>query len=346
MTNCFRDEPPKIMKPLATRRTLSSTLCLLILSSCCGPVSDVWPQTQIPRVVFFTPATADYAKPLIEAFRLGLSDVGLVEGHDIVVDYRHGERQRVGNYAEVARGLIALKPRIILAASTPYIDALRQETKTIPIVMLAAADPVGSRLVASLARPGGNVTGMSMRSPEVSGKRLELIKTLRPKARRVVIFSNPTNKSHAVTLKDSGAAARSLNLKLENIALTTLSDLDSGFAAFLAMKADAFTTIRDELILRNRKRFIEFAVRAKVRAVYDGREVPLDGGLMSFTPNHLDLYRRSAIFLDKILKGANPAMLPVERTMRTEFIVNLTAAKQIGLTIPPEMLTLADQVIE
>lgn len=327
------------------RVTLISLLC--ILSVHFGSVSEVQPQTKIPRVAYFNPGPgpSGFSAQMIESFHSGLRDVGLNVGNNLVIDYRYGNGE-VDTYPDIAKGLVALKPDVIVTTSTPAIEAVMRVTKTIPIVMAAAGDPVGSGLVASLARPGGNVTGLSMRSPEVSGKRLELIKDILPKARRIVIFWNPTNNSHPPMVKGSRAAARALNLELESIAVQKPSDLESGFKRFLAIKADAFTIIRDPFILMNRKRFIDFAAHYKIPAVYDGREFPLGGGLISYTPNHLELHRRAAIYVDKILKGANPATLPVEQTMRAEFIVNLKAAKQIGLTIPPEMLALADQVLE
>lgn len=333
------------MKNWSRRKKYALFIWLVTSAIYFGSVGEVRPQPKIPRVVLFFPGTASYLAPLKEAFLSGLKDVGLIVGTDLVIDYRGGEG-RVDRYPEIAKGIVALTPDVIVTASTPAIEAVMRETKKIPIVMAAAGDPVGSGLVSSLARPGGNVTGLSMRSPEVSGKRLELMKDILPRARRIVIFWNPTNNSHPPTLKDSRTAARPLNLELQSIAVQKPADIETGFKNFLAMKADGFTVIRDSFILIKRKQFVDFAAQNKIPTVYDGREFVLAGGLMSYTPNHLDLYRRSAIYVDKILKGANPADLPVEQTMRAEFIVNLKTAKQIGLTIHPEMLTLADQVIE
>lgn len=321
------------------------SLCLITLSICYSSVSDVHPQTKIPRVVYFHPGVRSYTELLTASFLSGLKDVGLSVGANLIIDYRYGEG-KPETYRKIAKEIVLLSPDIIAAASTPVIEAVMRETKTIPIVMLAAADPLGSGLVASLARPGGNITGMSMRSPEVGGKRVELIKEILPKTRRVVMFWNPSNNSHPITLKHSRAVATALDLELQEIVVQNPTDFDTAFKRFLAVKADAFTLIRDTFHLLNRERFVKFAAHHKIPAIYDGREFAISGGLMSYTPNHIELYRRAAIYVDKILKGANPANLPVEQTMRAEFIINLKTAKEIGLTIPPEMLVLADQVIE
>jgi putative tryptophan/tyrosine transport system substrate-binding protein len=318
---------------------------LMPLSVYFSSVSQVHPQAKIPRVVLFYPGATSYLAPLKESFLSGLKEVGLTIGTDVVIDYRGGEGQ-IDRYPEIAKDIVALTPDVIVTASTPAIEAVMRETKKIPIVMAAAGDPVGSGLVSSLARPGGNVTGLSMRSPEVSGKRLELMRDILPRARRIVIFWNPTNHSHPPTVADTRAAARALHFELQPIAIQKLSDIEPAFKNLLARKADGFTLIRDSFILTNRQQFVDFAAQNKIFAIYDGREFAMAGGLISYTPNHLDLYRRAGIYVDKILRGANPANLPVEQTMRAELIINLKAAKQIGLTIPAGVLSLADQVIE
>jgi putative ABC transport system substrate-binding protein len=333
------------MKDRSERKKAPLGICLIAFSICLSFAGGVRAQTKIPRLGYFHPATRSTSAPLTAAFLAALKNLGLIVGINVIVDYRYGEG-KVESYPKLAKEIVLLQPDIIVAASTPIIEAVMRETKKIPIVMLAAADPVGSRLVGSLARPGGNVTGSSMRSPEVGGKRLELIKDILPKTRRVVIFWNPSNNSHLITLKYSKPIAAALDLELQAIVVQNPADFDTAFAHFLAIKADAFTVIRDTFHLLNKERFVEFAAQNKLPAVYDGREFALAGGLMSYTPNHLDLYKRAAIYVDKILKGANPANLPVEQTMRAEFIINLKTAKEIALRIPPEMLTLADQVIE
>ena len=333
------------MKQVTTSKTSWIMVWLLAWFTCFASVTEVLPQPKIPRVAMLLPGSTSHTEKLIEAFLSGLKDVGLTAGSDLVIE-NHYAGADVNRYREICRRIVALQPSVIVVASTPLIDAVIRETKNIPIVMAAAADPLASGIVSSLSRPGGNVTGMSMRSPEVSGKRLELIKALLPNARRVIAFLVPTNHSHAAILKDSGIVAQALNLELLTIAVQTPSTLDSAFKSALAMKADVFTLFRDALFLRKRKQVVEFATQNKIPAVYDGEEFALAGGLMSYTPNLLDLYRRAAPYVKKILDGANPGDLPIERTMRAEFIINLKAARQIGLTIPPEMLMLADQVIE
>jgi putative ABC transport system substrate-binding protein len=185
-----------------------------------------------------------------------------------------------------------------------------------------------------------------MRSPEVSGKRLELIKEILPNIRRIGVIWNPRNASHAVILRESQETAKSMKLDLHPLVVQKPADFDSAFASLVRAKTGAFTLFRDSFILVHAKRLVDFAAKNRIPAVYDGREFTLAGGLMSYTPNHLDLYRRAAMYVDKILKGSNPGDLPVEQTMRAEFLLNLKAANQIGLKIPPEVLARADRVIQ
>jgi ABC-type uncharacterized transport system substrate-binding protein len=317
---------------------------LTVLFLAPGHLAEAQPK-KVPRIGVLHPGASFYAAPLIEAFSQRLRELGYVEGKNIRIEYSYAEGKR-DRYVELATNLADRKVDVIVVASTPAIQAVKRATTTIPIVMAAAADPVGTGLIDSLARPGGNITGSSMRSPEVSGKRLELIKEVVPKAKRVGILWNPTNESNYINLKDTLAAAQSMGLQLLPVKVEDPSAFDAGFKALVKGRINAFTVFRDSLLLVHSKQFVAFAAKNRLAAVYDGREFTLGGGLMSYTPNHLDLYRQAATYVDKILKGAKPADLPVEQPMRFEFIINLKAAKQIGVTIPPNVLARADKVIK
>jgi putative ABC transport system substrate-binding protein len=301
---------------------------------------------KVPRVGVLLPSPTGF-KTYFASFRQGLEELGYIEGHNIIIEYRVAQPKsgEYEQYVELAAELVSLNVHVIVTSSAPAIQAVKNTTRTIPIVMGAAADPVGTGLVASLARPGGNVTGLSMRSTEIIGKRLELIREVVPKARRVGILWNPTNPSHLTSLRDSQIAAQAMGLHFQAVELQNPGDFDRGFRALTIGRTDAFTVPRDSFFLINLTRFVEFAVKSRLPVVDDGTEFVLAGGLMSYAANHLEVWRRAATYVDKILKGAKPTDLPVEQPMRTEFIINLKAAKEIGLTIPPEVLQRANKVI-
>jgi ABC-type uncharacterized transport system substrate-binding protein len=280
----------------------------------------------------------------MEAFLEGLREVGYVEGKNIVVEIRYAAG-RLDRYPELAAELVNLKVDVIVTASAPAVQAVRSATRTIPIVMAAAADPVGAGLVASLARPGGNVTGLSMRSPDLSGRRLQLLKEVVPKVHRVGILWNPTNDGSAASWRNSETIAPRMRLELRSIQVQRLSDFDIAFNSLIGDRVNAFSVLRDAFLNQNVDRILEFATKSRLPAIYEAREFVLAGGLMSYAPNHSDLYRRAAAYVDKILQGAKPADLPVEQPMRAEFMINIKAAKQIGLAIPSEVLQRADKVI-
>jgi putative ABC transport system substrate-binding protein len=299
---------------------------------------------KVPRLGFLFPGSSSYGAPNVEAFRQGLRELGYVEGSNILIEYREagGKSDR---YAQLAAELVDLGVDVLVTASTPAIKALKKATNTIPIVMAAAADPVRTGLIDSLANPEGNITGLSMRSPEVSGKRLSLIKQIVPRTERVGILLTQGNAASETSLGDSQITAQAIGLHLQPVRIRGPSDIDAALDELIRSRIDAFTVFRESPLLVHAHRLLAFAQKNKLPAVYDGREFVLAGGLMSYTPNHLDLYRRAATYVDKILKGARPADLPVEQAMRAEFIVNLTAAKKIGLNIPLELLQTADKVI-
>jgi putative ABC transport system substrate-binding protein len=300
----------------------------------------------IPRIGVLLPSPTG-VKTYFVWFRQGLKELGYVEGQNIIIEHRIAEPASgdYGQYAKLATELVKLDVDVIVTASPAAIQAVKNATTTIPIVMGAVADPVETGLVDSLARPGGNVTGLSLRSPDITGKRLELLKEIIPRIRRVGVLWNPINAGHPVNLRDSQAVAQTMELQLHSVALRDPTDFERGFKSLTEGRTDAFTVLRDSFLLVHSKRIVEFAAKSRMPAIYDGTAFVLAGGLMSYAAHQLDMWRRAAIYVDKILKGAKPMDLPVEQPMRTEFIINLKAAKEIGLTIPPEVLQRADKVI-
>ena len=239
-----------------------------------------------------------------------------------------------------------LKVDVIVAGGWGDIRAAKEATATIPIVMVQAGDAVGSGFVASLARPGGNITGNSTLRPELSGKRLELLKETVPKLSRVAVFASSNSADHALVKKELDLAAGAFGIKLQNLDIRSFKDVEPAFRAAVKGRADGVLVLLPGPILRpNRTEFVELAVKSRLPAIYEGAEEVEAGGLMSYGVNINELYRRAAVYVDKILKGRTPADLPVEQPMRFEFVINLQAAKKIGLTIPPNVLVRADRVI-
>jgi ABC-type uncharacterized transport system substrate-binding protein len=279
-----------------------------------------------------------------EAFLQGLHDLGYVEGQNIVIEYRGDHQRREDRLPELAADLVRLKVDVIVALSPPAARAAMNATKTIPIVIRSTGDPVEGGFVSSLARPGGNITGMTSISSELYGKRLELLKEVIPGLSRVAVLRNPDRS--ATDFKKMQSAAQSLALQLQSLEVRTANDFESAFRAAAKGRAQALITIRTPLINVQRKQVAALAVKSRLPAIYDEREYVEAGGLMSYGTNLDNLRRHAAVFVDKILKGRKPADLPVEQPTKFEFIINLKAAKQIGLTIPPNVLTRADKVIK
>ena len=288
------------------------------------------------------PATADTAR--WEAFKQGLREHGYVEGQNVVFEFRFAEGK--AEQFPILAELVRLKVNVIVALTNPVIEAVRQATQTIPIVMPAASDPVGAGFVASLARPGGNITGLTAYSPELNGKRLELLKETFSKLSRVALLLSPNFPGSALDLKETESAARSLGLRIQPLEVQDASDIDRAFKAMIKAHADALTMFPGHpALFVNRKKIVELAANHRLPAMYSLREFVDAGGLMFYGPDLLVGYRRAATYVDKILKGAKPADLPVEQPTKFELIINLKAAKQIGLTIPPNVLYRADKII-
>jgi len=284
-------------------------------------------------------------EPLVEAFREGLRDLGYVEGRDIVLEYRWAEG-KLDRLPELAAELVGLRVDVITTLSTPAAIAARHATTTIPIVFTGVGDPVGTGVVSSLAHPGGNVTGLSILATELSGKRLEILREMVPKVSRVAMLWNDTNPSMVLRVREAEAAAATLGVTLLSLGVHDLIAFDPAFAAIVNGRAGALLTLVDPFTRQHRQRIVDFAAQRHLPALYEAREFVEAGGLMCYGPSLLVIQRRSAAYVDKILKGAKPADLPVELPTRFELVINLKTAKALGLTIPPSLLGRADEVIE
>ncbi|MBI2232248.1 MAG: ABC transporter substrate-binding protein [Deltaproteobacteria bacterium] len=298
---------------------------------------------RIPRVGILIPPSASFFSARVEAFRQRLRELGYAEGKNIFIEYRYAEG-KLERLPDLAAELVRLKVDVIVATG-PAILAAKKASPTIPIVFAAAGDPVGSGLVSSLARPGGNITGLSSIAQDLDGKRLELVKEAFPKIARVAFLWEPGGSRGNPALTDMEAAAKALGLKLQSLEVRGLDDFESAFARAKKEGAQALITTPTGVINTQQRQVLDFAAKNRLPAMYPTSEFVEAGGLMSYGPNYTDLFRRAADFVDKILKGTKPADIPVEQPMKFEFIVNLKAAKQIGVTIPPNVLVRADRVI-
>jgi len=300
---------------------------------------------KIPRVGFMGNSTAALEANLVGPFRDGLRELGYQEGRNIVIEYRWAE----GNYerfSALVAELLAVPVDVIVTAGTPATLAVKKATSTVPLVMIAVGDPVGTGVVPSLARPGGNVTGLSSIAPDLEGKRLELLREVIPKLSHVALFLNPLNPFHTASMRQAFAAAQALGIKLQPLEVRTSGELDGAFAAIVREKPDALLILADRVFLHDRKRIMDFATEHRLPSVNAYRELVEAGGLMSYGPSYEDMHRRAADYVDKIFKGAKPGDLPVEQPTKFTLIVNLKAAKAIGVDVPPILLARADEVIE
>jgi putative ABC transport system substrate-binding protein len=279
------------------------------------------------------------------SFRREMRLRGYVEGQNLVLELRSVEG-RLERISEVLSELVHLNADVIVAVSAPVIQAAQQVTRTIPIVMVGVGDPVATGFVASLARPGGNITGLSQLSPELSGKRLGFLKEAVPGVSRVAILWNPTNPSNAPQLRETKVVAQALGVQLQLLEVRGRQDFESGFQAATRGHAGALITLDDLLIFTHRIQIVALAAKSRLPAMYGWSAFAEAGGLMSYGPDFRDMYRQAAVFVDKILKGAKPGDLPVERPTKFELVINLKTAKALGLTIPQSLLQRADQVIE
>jgi len=307
------------------------------------PSAEAQQPTKIPRIGYLGSSSGSGR---VEAFRQGLRELGYVEGKNIAIEWRHHEG-KLDRLAALAAELVRLKVDIIITAGSPATRAAKEVTTTIPIVMTQVGDPVGSGFVASLARPGGNITGLSTLAPELSGKRLELLKEIIPRLSRVAVFGTSTSPDNAQMLKEVKPAAKAFGVKLQYLEVLDSKDIETAFRAAGKERADAVLMLAEGGVTsRHRTEIADLAVKSRLPVIYSGRAFVEAGGLMTYGVNNTDLDRRAAVYVDKILKGRKPADLPVEQPVKFEFIVNLTAAKRIGLTIPQWTLMKADKVIQ
>jgi putative ABC transport system substrate-binding protein len=301
---------------------------------------------KVSRIGFLAVAAISTIEQRTEAFRQGMRELGYAEGKNIFIDWRSAEgiQDRV---PKLAAELVQLKVDIIVTAGSRATHSAKSATVTIPIVMAQDPDPVANGFVASLARPGGNITGLSTLSPELSGKRLELIKEIVPKLFRVAVFGTSITAEDKKSLEEIKLAAGAMNVQVQYWDILTGKDIDPGFRAATKARADAVLwTVSGSVFRPHRTQIVELAVKHRLPVIYNSAESVEAGGLIAYGVNGGDLYRRAAVYVDKILKGTKPADLPVEQPTKFEFIINLKAAKQIGLTIPPNVLVRADRVIK
>jgi ABC-type uncharacterized transport system substrate-binding protein len=300
---------------------------------------------KVPRIGAFVPASASAAPELVEALRQGLRERGYVEEQNITLEPRYAEGN-IERLAGFAAELVRLKADVIVVGSTPGIIAVKNTTDAIPIVMVTTGDPVAAGLVASLARPGGNITGLTALGQELSGKRLEVLKEAVPKVSRVAVLSNPTNPDSGLSLKGVEVAARALGVQFRVQEVRDPTEFDKAFETITREGARALMVLPDPMFVSQRGRIVALAAKSRLPAMYAHREFVDAGGLMFYGASLADMWRRAATYVDKILKGTKPADLPVEQPKKFEFIINLKAAKQIGLTITPNVLARADRVIK
>jgi putative tryptophan/tyrosine transport system substrate-binding protein len=318
------------------------TLGAMLLALCSS--AQAQQQKQVPRIGYLVTGSASAHSARREAFQKGLRDLGYVEGQNIVIEYRYAEG-KIERLPDLAAELVRLKLEVIVASPTESIRAAMNATKTIPIVMGTAGDPVAAGFVVSLAHPGGNVTGSSQMSPELGGKRLELLKESFKKVFVVAVLHTGT-ATQTVQMKEMELVARALGLQLQLVKIQGQSDLETALSVISKGRATALTGLTSPVFFFNRERIAQFAAKNRLPAIYPAREYVESGGLMSYGPNIAENHRRAATYVDKILKGAKPADLPVEQPTKFEFIISLRAAKQIGVTIPPNVLARADIVIK
>ena len=299
---------------------------------------------KVPRMGYLTTGTGR-ASPNAEALRQGLRDLGYVEGQNIAIEYRWAEGN-VDRLPGLAAELVRRKVDIIFAVGSTAVRAAKKATSAIPILFVGSTDPVADGLVDSLARPGGNVTGFSTGAPGLYGKRLEIIKETLPRLSRVGLLLNPTSLSTVALLKETRTAGQELGVQVQSLEVRSLNDIDSAFAAATKAQVGALVVAQQGPINTNPKRIVELAAKRRLPAIYSDMEWIPVGGLMSYGPSYPDLYRRAAVYVDKILKGTKPADLPVEQPIKYELMINLKTAKTLDLTIPQVVLMRAEKVIK
>ncbi len=327
-------------------RRAAAIILTLALGLFAAPLASAAQQlAKVPRIGFLWSSGRTATPPNFEAFRQGLRELGYMEGQNIAFESRWAE-VRFDRLPTLAGELVRLRVDLIATGGTPAARAAKEATTTIPIVAVAVGDPVGTGLVASLARPGGNLTGLSDITVDMSAKRLELIKEVVPTVSRVAVLWNPTHPTNPLQLRETQVAAQAFGVRVQLAEVRGADELERAFATMMRERPGALVVLSDPFMLLHRGRLADLAAKNRLPAVYPWREHAEAGGLMSYGPSLPDLYRRAATYVDKILKGAKPADLPVEQPTRFELVINLKTAKALGLTIPPSVLIRADQVIQ
>lgn len=309
-------------------------------------IAQAQPAAKLPQIGYVGNSTAALEASLVEGFRQGLKERSYEEGKNVIVHYRWADG-KISEIPKLIDQLLALKVDVLVTAGTPAALAAKKATATVPIVMAAIGDAVGTGVVPSLARPGGNITGLSTLYTQLEGKRIEILRELVPRIKKIALLTNPANPFSAIILKSTQAAVTAQHLTAQIYEVSGVAEFDKVFAAISKANPDAMAVLADRpFLVSNRRRIVQFADKQRLAAIYPFSEFMDDGGLVFYGPNFPDMFRRSATYVDKILKGAKPADLPLEQPTRFEFIINAKAARALGLSIPQSLLISADKVIQ
>ena len=324
-------------------KSLSWLLTTVLLTS--APSAEAQQPTKISRIGYLSPGDANGSRASVEPFRQGMRELGYVEGKNILIEYRYAEG-KLDRIPSLVAELVQLKPEVLVVISLLSIRAAKQATKTIPIIIMSTQDPVAAGIIDSLAHPGGNITGVTRLTRELSGKRLELLKEAVPRMSRVAVLWNPDDSGASVAFKEYQAVAPVLKIQLQSLEVRDPNpDLEGAFQAAVKERANALITITNPVLSRYPKRIADLAISNRLPSMHERIGWVEAGGLMSYSANDAESFRRGAYYVDRILKGTKPAELPVEQPTKFEFVINLKAAKQIDLTIPQKVLARADRVI-
>ncbi len=333
----------RFLEIFGVRSSLPSVVAVLFFVA--PLAAGAQPAGKVHRIGFLGNSTAALEAHLVGPFREGLRELGYVEGQNIVIEYRWAEG-KYEHFPALIAELIALKVDVIVTAGTPATQAVKKATTSVPLVMVAVGDPVGTGIVASLKRPGGNITGLTSIADETQGKRLELLREVLPGVSLVAVLSNPENQSAAGVIKENRTAAQVLRMKVRVFDVKTSGELDETLKALVKERPGALIVLGDRLFLTHRQHIMDFATKQRLPTMPLHPELVDAGGLFFYGPSYPGMHRRAAYFVDRILKGARPADLPVERPTTFELVVNVKTAKALGLTIPQSVLLRADRVIE
>jgi putative ABC transport system substrate-binding protein len=328
---------------MSRKKITARALCALLVALCLR--AEAQQPTKIPRIGFLLAVPASTISARLEAFRQGLRELGYVEGKNIAIEWRSTEG-KADRLPTLAAELVRLKVDVIVSGGPPPTRSAKQATSTIPIVMGYDDDPVGSGFVASLAHPGGNITGLATLAPEISGKQMELLKEIIPRFSRVAVIGSSSQPSQPQALREINLAADAFGVKVHYLETREAKDIEAAFEAAVKAHADAVLLVTTPVLTSERRHWIDLAMKSRLPTIFGRPEYVEDGGLAFYGVSYTDLFRRAAIYVDKILKGTNPAELPVEQPTKFELVINLKTAKQIGITIPPNVLARADRVIK